>query len=182
MVAMLHESTFHDNGRLCMFGTMTQEPNLDRIDARIVDELQRDARIPLRDLAEIVDVAASTCSERIRRLRRRGIITGFHAEVDLEALGRPVQALVSTQVRPLSRQIIDRFYREALEMPEVMAVFVLAGGDDFLLHVGVGDVQQLHAFLVDTLSNRKEVTEFRSSIIFAHGEKRSLENLRTVQR
>jgi len=157
---------------------MATKANIDRIDAQIVDELQRDARIPLRDLAEIVGVAASTCSERIRRLQRQGVITGFHAEVDLEALGRPVQALVATQIRPLNRQVIDRFYRDALEMPEVMAVFVLAGGDDFLLHVGVGDVQQLHAFLVDTLSNRKEVTEFRSSIIYTHGQKRSLENLR----
>jgi DNA-binding Lrp family transcriptional regulator len=177
---MLHESIYTINGCLCMFGSMGDQTNLDRIDTQIVDELQRDARIPLRDLAEIVGVAASTCSERIRRLQRRGIITGFHAEVELEALGRPVQALVATQVRPLNRQIIDRFYREALEMPEVMAVFVLAGGDDFLLHVGVRDVQQLHAFLVDTLSNRKEVTEFRSSIIYTHGQKRSLENLRAL--
>ncbi len=157
---------------------MATESNLDRIDSRIVDELQRDARIPLRDLAEIVGVAASTCSERIRRLQKRGVITGFHADVDLEALGRPVQALIATQIRPLSREVIERFHREAMSMPEVMAVFVLAGGDDFLLHVGVPNVQSLHAFLVDTLSNRPEVTEFRSSIIYRHGQKRSVENLR----
>jgi len=152
-------------------------PLLDRIDSRIVDELQRDARLPLRDLAELVGVAPSTCSERIRRLQSRGVVSGFHAEVDLPSLGRPVQALVFAQVRPLSRELIDRFYRDALAMPEVMAVFVLAGGDDFLLHVGVADVQQLHALLVDKLSSRKEVVQFRSSIIYAHGRKRALENL-----
>jgi DNA-binding Lrp family transcriptional regulator len=157
---------------------MIEKANMDRIDSRIVDELQRDARIPLSDLAKIVGVAASTCSERIRRLQDRGVITGFHADVDLEALGRPVQALIATQVRPLSREVIETFQREAMAMPEVMAVFVLAGGDDFLLHVGVPDVQSLHAFLVDTLSNRPEVTEFRSSIIYSHGQKRSVENLR----
>ena len=157
---------------------MDTTPNMDRIDSRIVDELQRDARIPLRDLAEIVGAAASTCSERIRRLQQRGVITGFHADVDLEALGRPGQALIATQSRPLSREVIERFHREAMSMPEVMAVFVLAGGDDFLLHVGVPDVQSLHAFLVDTLSDRPEVTEFRSSIIYLHGQKRSVENLR----
>jgi len=62
-------------------------------------------------------------------------------------------------------------------MPEVMAVFVLAGGDDFLLHVGVPDIQQLHSFLVDKLSVRKEVVQFRSSIVYSHGSKDSLENL-----
>jgi hypothetical protein len=57
-------------------------------------------------------------------------------------------------------------------------VFVLAGGDDFLLHVGVSDVQHLHSFLVDKLSSRKEIVQFRSSIIFTHGRKQALENLR----
>jgi DNA-binding Lrp family transcriptional regulator len=156
---------------------MTPEPNLDWLDTRIVDELQKDARIPLRDLADILGVAASTCSERIRRLQRRAVITGFHADVDLDALGRPVQALVTTQVRPLNRQLIEQFREDVLSMPEVMAVFVLAGGDDFLLHVGVRDVNQLHSFIVDKLSTRREVTQFRSSLIFTHGRKRSIENL-----
>ncbi|MCD4523789.1 Lrp/AsnC family transcriptional regulator [Nocardioides sp. cx-173] len=157
---------------------MPETPLLDRIDSQIVHALQRDARLPLRDLAEIVGVAASTCSERIRRLQAREVISGFHAEVDLTALGRSVEALVFAQVRPLSRDLIERFHHDALAMPEVMAVFVLAGGDDFLLHVGVGDVQQLHSFLVDRLSSRKEVVQFRSSIVFTHGRKQALENLR----
>ncbi|MGW5095491.1 Lrp/AsnC family transcriptional regulator [Streptomyces nodosus] len=156
---------------------MNEKSNLDRIDQLIVAELQRDARIQMRDLADVVGVAPSTCSERIRRLHATGIITGFHAQVDLAALGRSVQALVFTQVRPLSRALIERFQDEALRMPEVMAVFVLAGGDDFLLHVGVPGVEDLHAFLVDRLSSRREVVTFRSSIIFTHGQKSALESL-----
>lgn len=156
---------------------MSENPILDRIDSQIVHELQRDARIQMRDLAEIVGVAASTCSERIRRLVSRRLITGFQADVDLATLGRPVQALVFAQIRPLSRPLIERFHDDALAMPEVMAVFVLAGGDDFLLHVGVGDVPTLHSFLVDKLSSRKEIVQFRSSVIFTHGQKRAVENL-----
>lgn len=155
---------------------MNENSNIDRIDRLIVNELQRDARIPMRDLAETVGVAASTCSERIRRMRTRGLIAGFHAEVDLAILGRPVQALIFTQVRPLSREVIFRFRDEALAMPEVVAVFVLAGGDDFLLHVAVRDITHLHGFLVDKLSSRKEVVQFRSSVIFAHGQKHAVED------
>jgi DNA-binding Lrp family transcriptional regulator len=147
---------------------MTETANMDRLDARIVDELQRDARVPLRDLAQIVGAAPSTCSERIRRLLQRGVITGFRAEVDMAAVGRRVQALVSAQVRPLSAAVIDKFETETLAMPEVMAVYVLAGGDDFLLHVGVGSVEDLHSFLVDTLSRRREIVGFRTSMIFRH--------------
>ncbi|PWW67204.1 DNA-binding Lrp family transcriptional regulator [Actinokineospora spheciospongiae] len=156
---------------------VTENPNLDRVDRELVRALQQDARIPMRELAEMVGVAASTCSERIRRLRSRGLITGFHADVDLASLGRPVQAMIFAQIRPLTRALISRFHDEALAMPEVMAVFVLAGGDDFLLHVSVGDVTHLHSFLVDKLSSRKEVVQFRSSVIFSHGQKRALEDL-----
>jgi len=158
---------------------MATDSNLDRTDRDIVRELQRNARIPMRDLAEIVGVAPSTCSERIRRLQSRGIITGFHAAVDLPNLGRAVQAMVFAQVRPLSRDLIATFRRDVLAMPETMAVFVLAGGDDFLVHVGVPDIQSLHSFLVDKLSSRREVVQFRSSIIYDHGEKRALEDLKS---
>lgn len=156
---------------------MATNSNLDRTDRAILAELQRDARIPMRDLAEIVGVAPSTCSERIRRLQQSKVVTGFHAAVDLPSLGRTVQAMVFAQVRPLSRELIATFHRDALAMPEVMAVFVLAGGDDFLLHVGVPGIQELHSFLVDKLSSRREVIQFRSSIVYAHGEKRALEDL-----
>jgi DNA-binding Lrp family transcriptional regulator len=58
------------------------------------------------------------------------------------------------------------FKASASKMPEVLSVFVLAGGDDFLLHVGVPDLDALHAFLLDRLSKRREVTGFRTSVIF----------------
>lgn len=94
------------------------------------------------------------------------MIKGYHAEIDPAALNRGVQAMVSVQVRPLSRDVIDTFKASASKMPEVLSVFVLAGGDDFLLHVGVPDLDALHAFLLDRLSKRREVTGFRTSVIF----------------
>lgn len=156
---------------------MNTIPDIDRTDAAILAALQRDARLGVRELAAEVGIASSTCSERTRRLQQRGVITGFHAHVDCAVLGRSVQAMVAAQLRPLSRGLIEEFHRDALRMPEVMAVFVLAGGDDFLLHVGVPDIHQLHSFLVDKLSVRKEIVQFRSSIVFSHGRKDALEDL-----
>ncbi len=141
---------------------------MDETDREIVTELQRDARQTNRQLAKRMGIAASTCFERVRRLNERGVIRGYHADVDLAAIGRAVQALVFAQVRPLRRELIDSFQRDAAAMPEVMSVFVLADGDDFLLHVGVPRIEQLHAFLVDRLSSRREVTGFRTSVVFRH--------------
>ncbi|MEV7550965.1 Lrp/AsnC ligand binding domain-containing protein [Amycolatopsis sp. NPDC089917] len=85
--------------------------------------------------------------------------------------------MVSAQVRPLSREVIDSFQRSVAELPEVLSVFVTAGSDDFLIHVAAQDVEQLHSFLVDRLSKRKEIVGFRSSIIFRHLRKTQLEPL-----
>lgn len=141
---------------------------MDDVDSAILGALQQDARLSNRELAARLGIAPSTCLVRTRMLRERGVITGFHAEVDLGRLGRGVQALVSVQVRPLSRDVIAGFKAFAIAQPEVLSVYVLAGGDDFLVHVAVGDVEGLHAFLMDTLSKRREVVGFRTSVIFEH--------------
>lgn len=141
---------------------------MDDIDSALVAELQRDARRTNRDLARAVGVAPSTCLERVRLLRERGVLRGYTARVDLPCLGRQVQALITVQVRPLNREVIDNFHDSVIALPEVLAVFVLAGSDDFLVHVAVRDIEHLQAFLLDRFSRRREITGFRSSVIFQH--------------
>ncbi|MER5470585.1 Lrp/AsnC family transcriptional regulator [Streptomyces sp. NPDC002935] len=141
---------------------------MDELDSSIVEHLQRDARQTNRELARKLGIAPSTCLERVRALRHRGVITGYHAAVDLRALNRPVQALLSVQVRPLSREVIEDFKQYAAGLPEVLSVFVVAGSEDFLVHVAVPDVDQLHSFLLDRFSKRREIVNFRSSVIYQH--------------
>ncbi|GLY05470.1 MULTISPECIES: Lrp/AsnC family transcriptional regulator [Actinoplanes] len=150
---------------------------MDEIDAAIVAHLQTDARQTNRELARAVGVAPSTCLERVRSLRERGVITGFHAEVDFAALNRGVQALLHVQVRPLNRTVIEGFKAYAMSLPEVLSVFVVAGGDDFLVHVGVPDVDALHGFLMDKFSGRREIVKFQSSVIYQHARKPVIEVL-----
>lgn len=130
-----------------------------------------DARVTNRALATRLGIAPSTCLVRTRLLHERGVITGFHAEVDLEQLDRGVQALVALQIRPLNRTVIERFKAFAMTLPEVLSVYVVAGGDDFLVHVAVRDVSSLNAFLMDNLTERREVVGFRSSIVYQHARR-----------
>ncbi|MFD9896484.1 Lrp/AsnC family transcriptional regulator [Amycolatopsis sp. NPDC059027] len=150
---------------------------MDELDSAIVRLLQEDARQSNRDIARKIGIAPSTCLERTRLLRERGVIRGYHADIDLPSLNRGVQAMVAAQVRPLSRAVIDAFQRSIAELPEVMSMFVLAGSDDFLIQVAAQDIDQLHAFLVDRLAIRKEIVGFRTSIIFRHIRKTTLEAL-----
>lgn len=144
---------------------------MDDLDSAILAALQRDGRQTNRDLARAVGVAPSTCLERVRLLRRRGVITGVHAAVDLAALNRGLQALVSVQARPLSREVITSFKEWVNGLPEVLALFVLTGNDDFLVHVAVRDIDHLHAFLMDRFSKRREIVSFRSSVVYQHVQK-----------
>ncbi|GAA2215088.1 Lrp/AsnC family transcriptional regulator [Nonomuraea monospora] len=144
---------------------------MDELDSAIIRLLQTDARQSNRELARQLGIAPSTCLERVRALTRRGVIRGYHADIDPAALNRGVQAMVSVQVRPLSRAVINTFKESAAAMPEVLSVFVLAGGDDFLLHVGVRDLDHLHGFLLDRLSKRKEIVGFRTSVVFQQVQK-----------
>jgi DNA-binding Lrp family transcriptional regulator len=150
---------------------------VDDVDSAIVRELQRDARQTNRDLARAVGIAPSTCLERVRLLRDRGVLTGYHAEIDLAALNRHVQAFLHVQVRPMSRDVIEGFKTYVTGLPEVLSVFVVAGGDDFLVHVAVPDVDGLHSFLMDRFSGRREIVGFRSSVIYQHARKAVIEPL-----
>jgi len=141
---------------------------MDELDAAIVRELQQNARLSNRELASRLGLAPSTCLVRTRTLKDRGIFTGFHAAIDLPKVGLGVQALVAVQVRPLSRNVIEAFRSFAMGLPEVLAVFVLTGGDDFLVHVAVRDLAAMHALVMDKFSSRKEIIGFRTSVVYDH--------------
>jgi DNA-binding Lrp family transcriptional regulator len=141
---------------------------LDELDAAIVRELQRDARRTNRDIASAVGVSPSTALERTRALRRRGVIKGALLDVDLSAIGRPVQALIAVRVRPPTRRNIEAFRDWARQLPETVGVFVTAGTEDFLVHVAVPDNNSLYEFVIDKLTARTDIGDVRTSVIYEH--------------
>jgi DNA-binding Lrp family transcriptional regulator len=151
---------------------------MDEFDSAIIRELQADARLTTRVLAARLGLAPSSCLVRTRALREQGVLTGFHAEVDLNRIGRGVQALIAFTVRPLGRDVIREFKTFALAQPEVLAVYVLGGNDDFLVHVALPTIADMHALLVDRFSKRKEVISFRTSIIYEHNRNVAVEPAR----
>jgi DNA-binding Lrp family transcriptional regulator len=150
---------------------------MDATDWGIIRTLQDDARVTNRELAGRVHVSTSTSSERVRALQAAGVISGYHAEIALDALGRHVQALISVTVRPPTRQNIEGFRNWAADLPEVMSLFVKAGGSDFLLHVAVPDTDALYAFVIDRLTERSEVAGVDTSVVYEHVRRPVLEPL-----
>jgi DNA-binding Lrp family transcriptional regulator len=150
---------------------------LDPIDHALVRELQEDARRSNRELAAAVHVSPSTSSERVRALRSDGVIRGYHADVALDALGRRVQALTAVTIRPPTRENIEAFRNWTATLPELVAVFVVSGSSDFLLHVAVADTDALYAFVIDRLTERPEVADVNTSVVYEHIRRPVLEPL-----
>lgn len=141
---------------------------LDDIDERIVTALRREGRLPNNALADRVGIAASTCLTRVRSLVDRGVISGFHAEVDPAWFGRPIQAMIAVRLRSDARDTINAFSDRLAAMPEVLNVYFLAGADDFHVHVAARDPEDLRAFVVDHLSSAPQVALTETNLIFEH--------------
>jgi len=143
-------------------------PDMDDVDRDILRYLTDDARIPNNALAERVGIAPSTCLGRVRALRERGVIRGYHADVDPAALGRPLQAMVAVRLQSHARGHMMPFAARVAELPEVLNVFFLGGADDFLVHVAMRDTQALRDFVVEHLSANPDVALTETNLIFEH--------------
>jgi len=143
----------------------TQRP-LDRIDVGIITALQNDARLSNKELASRVGLAPSSCLERVRRLRARGVLGDAEMRVDPAALGIGLQAMIAIRLGDQSRPALERFMAEVPELREVVALFNLGGEDDYLLHVMVRDTEHLRNFVLEGLAARPEVRHYQTSLLF----------------
>lgn len=143
-------------------------PVLDATDRAILEILSGDARVTNQRLAERVGIAPSTALARVRSLIARGVVKGFHAELDLAALGRPLQAMIAVRLAVHAREQIESFTRRVRELPGVLMVFHLTGVTDYLVWVAASDAQDLREFVVDHLATHPSVAHAETSLIYEH--------------
>jgi DNA-binding Lrp family transcriptional regulator len=141
---------------------------LDAVDRAILEILSGDARITNNALAERVGVAPSTCLARVKALRESGVLRGFHAEIDLGALGRPLQAMISIRLTVHAREQIEDFTNAVRTLPGVLSVFHMTGVTDYLVWVAAADMNELREFVVDHLATHSAVAHAETSLIYEH--------------
>jgi len=124
---------------------MASENNLlDDVNRRLLDELQRDGRAAFAELGRRVGLSAPAVAERVGRLEREGVITGYRAEVDPRAIGYGLAAVV--RIRPFARQI-HKIPEIAAQTPEIVECERITGEDCFLLRLHVRDMDDLEPVL-----------------------------------
>ncbi|WP_281886636.1 Lrp/AsnC family transcriptional regulator [Agromyces rhizosphaerae] len=149
-------------------GAMAQQSNgsdrtpIDAIDRRIVAELSRDGRLSVRTLAERVHISRTSAHNRVQSLVRRGVITGFGAQVDRKAIGLNVTALVVVRIQDAPW---ERIAEELAKLPFVEKVQAVSGDIDIMLTVSAPDHEQLSQAILRDIHDMPGVVSTRSHLV-----------------
>lgn len=138
---------------------------LDKTDRKILKLLQQNARIAMTELAEKVGLSTTPVTERVRRLEREGIISGYHARLNPHALGQSLLVFVEIKLRSKSGNIFEDFRREVALIPQIMECHLVSGEYDYLIKVRMTDIAAYRQMLGDILLQLPAILESRSYIV-----------------
>ncbi len=146
---------------------MHENFDIDEFDRRILRILERDGRLPNTTLAECVGLSPSACLRRVRRLERRGIIRGYRAVLDRQALGRSLLAYVAVGLDEHTGAAQTAFERAIAAVPEVRECHNVTGNVEYLLRVETADLAAYKRFHTDVLGSLPHVRTIQTYVVLA---------------
>jgi Lrp/AsnC family leucine-responsive transcriptional regulator len=139
---------------------------LDRIDRRILAELQRNARISNQELADTVGLSPSPCLRRVRALEESGLIKGYYAQLNASMLGLKLMALVQISMDRHTPDRFEQFEATIRSWPQVLECILITGqAADFQLKVLVKDMEEYQDFLLNHITRVPGVSDVHSSFV-----------------
>ncbi|HLS79813.1 MAG TPA: Lrp/AsnC family transcriptional regulator [Steroidobacter sp.] len=138
---------------------------IDRLDARILAELQRDGRLSVVELSERVGLTGTPCARRVKQLEASGVIQGYAALLDPARLGLKVQAFVQVKLERHTDENVEQFQRELAALEQVVSCFATTGEYDFMLQVVAPDLEALSQLVLRKLLKISSVRDVHSSIV-----------------
>lgn len=127
---------------------------LDAIDLRILDAIQRDGRITKLALAEKAGLSPTPCWMRLQKLERAGIVSGYHAHLNLRKIAPVATVLMEVTLANHRQTDFERFERAVATIPEIVACWSVGGGVDYVLKIMAADIDGYQR-LVDGMLDRE---------------------------
>lgn len=143
---------------------MMPKASLDRIDIRLLEALQGNARLSNVELARLVNLSPSPCLSRVRALEAAGLIARHVTLLDPERLGLSLNTFIHVSLDRQVRGDLESFEAAVAQLPEVMECYLMTGQSDYLLRVLVRDVRALERLIVDNLAKLPGVANIQSSL------------------
>ncbi len=119
----------------------------DNVDLQILDHLQRDGRLPVVELSKRVNLSATPCTLRIRKLEEDGVITGYHARLNPVALDQALMVFVTVKLRSTDEATLERFNAAVKPIRQILECHMVGGGFDYLLKIRVRDMGEYREIL-----------------------------------
>ena len=138
---------------------------LDRIDHKILSQLQGNARMTNADLARSVNLSPTPCLERVRRLEAEGYILDYVTLLNPHKLGAGHISFIQVQLDRTNPDVFDRFKEEVALCPEVMECHMVAGGFDYLLKVRTRNMLEYRNFLGETLARMSDIKQTHTYVV-----------------
>jgi Lrp/AsnC family transcriptional regulator, leucine-responsive regulatory protein len=138
--------------------------NLDKVDQKILAELQRDSRISVADLAAKAGLSASSCHRRVKLLEEAGVISGYGARLDRAKLGLSIEFFVEVSLSSQTEEAFEKFERAATRVPEILECHLMSGQFDYLLRIAAADAAGYERIHRSKLSRLPGIQRIQSSL------------------
>lgn len=138
---------------------------LDPIDLRIVSLLQEDGKMNYKQLADAIGLSTTPTFERIRRLERNGVITGYAARIDKRFLGKHLQVFCQVTLQTHALDVLNAFEYAIVLLDEVTACYHVAGSIDYLLHIEVASMEEYQDFIKNQLTRIPHIAQVNSNFV-----------------
>ncbi len=138
---------------------------LDKLDRKILHILQQDGRISMKDLSEQVGLSITPAIERVKRMERDGVITGYHARLNPAAVGATLLVFVEITLNQKSASHFEQFRREVLRIPEVQECHLVSGDFDYLIKARIHQMAEYRKLLGDMLLNLPGAAQSKSYVV-----------------
>jgi len=142
-----------------------QKRKLDKIDLNILKTLQENGRISYVDLADIVGLSTTPCMERVKRLEKDGLIQGYYARIDPQAMGYGMLVFVEISLSYQSPDAFQKFNQAVASLPYVQECHLVSGDADFLIKARIADMSEYRALLGEMLLTLPGVKNSKSYIV-----------------
>ncbi|WP_316811104.1 Lrp/AsnC family transcriptional regulator [Pedobacter heparinus] len=139
--------------------------NLDAIDAKILFYLQKNAKMPIKEMSEYIHLSESAIHARIRNLEERGCIKNYVAVLNKSMVNKKLTSFTGLQLRTHTQYNLITSMELISKFPEVINCYMVNGDFDFLLHVAVADMQEYHSFFSNALLKVKNIETVKTFFV-----------------
>ena len=138
---------------------------VDSIDIQILRELQKNARLTVKELAAKVSLSTTPVFERVKRLEKEGVIRRYIAVLDSEKLNKGFVVFCSVKMNRLGKDIAESFMKKIADIPEVTECYNISGGYDYLLKIQVGDMKRYRELVLGVIGQIEHLASLESTFV-----------------